>query len=92
MNDHAPVRLALRPTTFLADGEPMASATPGAEVVKYVVEGLTQGSEIDIARVDGGWMIVGEAEPRAQLFGSAEAALAMLQAESEAATSGPTSS
>lgn len=77
---------------FLADGETNTSTSPGAEVVKYVVEGLQQGSEIDIARVDGGWMIVGEAEPRAQLFGSAEAALAILQAERDAATSAPTSS
>lgn len=80
---HAP-RLTLRPTLYLADGETVATASPGAEVVKYIVEGLPQGSEIDVARVDGGWMVIGEAEPRAQRFGSAEAALGLLQSELEA--------
>ncbi len=83
MSDAAP-RLTLRPTLYLADGQTIASAAPGAEVVKYVVEGLPQGSEIDVARADGGWLIVGEADPRAQRFGSAEAALAMLQSELDA--------
>lgn len=80
-------RLTLRPTLYLADGEPIATAGPNAEVVKYLVEGLPQGSEIDVARVDGGWIVIGEAEPRAQRFGSAEAALAILQSELDAAAS-----